>query len=331
MRYLKLCALLGALTVAVSACGGEDANGPVVGDDSQYVVSSILLPATPQELTQFSHDFYNNKTYPNQIGTALRSVNVLGKVDLQPQLNKAVAIGEVVLLINARTQSQVSAKNSGSWLFLGDNDQITPPACTDPEDLTSCSKHLDGNGVFTLSATSPLDSLLRGKVQAGTFAGGPGEVILPLSLSPDAPPLELHLVGAHTKFSFDANDLVQGSLAGGIPTEEMNTVVLPGVHQLVSTIIARDCQGPGPGESCCMANSTGSKVLEFLNTDSDCMVTEAEFTGHQLIRQLLGPDVDLMNGSEYGPNKDKVLDAVSIGLGFTAVKASFDLPADLAN
>ena len=47
--------------------------------------------------------------------------------------------------------------------------------------------------------------------------------------------------------------------------------------------------------------------------------------------RLLAAYLNLLDASgKYNPGGDKVLDAVSIGLGFTAVLGTFSLPTDLA-
>ncbi len=331
MRLFKLAALPCLLSIAACGGGGEtgETSGPLEGEDSQYVVNQILLPTTNDELRAYSHDLDNDKNIGNKIGAALKAVKERGNVDLQVQLDKAVNTAEVVLLVNARASSKTSAKNSGSWLLIGDKAQIKPAPCVDPNNVATCGKHLTGSGTFAVDADLPTDALLRGKVVNGTFEGGPGDVVLPLSLSADAAPIPLHLTGAHTRFTFDAGGgLVGGMLAGGITVAEMDQTVLPAVYQLVASLIARDCTG-GPG-NCCTANSTGGSLLGILDpADDDCEVTEEQFKNQPIIKGLLGPDLNLFNGEAYDPGVDNTLDAVSIGLGFTAVPGSFSLPANL--
>ena len=50
-----------------------------------------------------------------------------------------------------------------------------------------------------------------------------------------------------------------------------------------------------------------------------------ELRNNDLVSSLLSPDVDLFDeNGDFNPRTDEVKDALSFGLGFTAVPASFE-------
>jgi hypothetical protein len=292
--------------VVDSAPARDRRNASVVGEDRQYVVDTLVLPSTPKELQEFSFDLDDNNIVGNQLGTVFRSLKTLSGIDLQPDINNALKTDKLVVLVNARSESIEAAKQAGTWVFVGEKNDT---------------------GKFSVTKTSK-NPLLPGAVVDREFDGGPGNVALPLPLAPGTAAVEVPLIGARVRFTFGENDnLENGVLAGGISVDDVQKILLPAWHKSFASVIAKDCTGTFP--ACCAPNSTGGKILDFLNTDDDCTLSLEEFQSHTLIKQLFGADLDLLNGKEFGPNQDKILDSVSLGVSFTAKKATFDLPPDL--
>jgi hypothetical protein len=138
-------------------------------------------------------------------------------------------------------------------------------------------------------------------------------------------------------------------LGGAITNEELNTSVIPGIQTLMNNSIKDD--GPdglhptacnASGDTCPNAmngdttscdvdrkicvSSTSKTVLNLFDGDKDHVITEAEIKDNTLIKALLAPDVDLLDGTTFKPLTDGVKDSLSVGIGFTCKNAVFTNP-----
>ena len=138
--------------------------------------------------------------------------------------------------------------------------------------------------------------------------------------------------------------VTNGILSGGISQDSMDQLVLPGVAALINEII-NDSEGcntegdPAADCGCVGAGNKGLQALNFLREPVDgvrpsCSVDAAALKAHPVVGTALSPDIDILDAegnltADGRPNPDGVVDSVSIGLGFTAVKGSFELPASI--
>ena len=76
-----------------------------------------------------------------------------------------------------------------------------------------------------------------------------------------------------------------------------------------------DCPVATPPSCTCTPDSTGETYLGIFDDDVSCTVPLEEFRANSLIVTLLRPDVDT--------DGDSVNDGLSVGLGFSAVPATF--------
>ncbi|RMH39808.1 MAG: hypothetical protein D6689_15610 [Deltaproteobacteria bacterium] len=301
------------------------------GTDHKYVADSITMPANTNQAQQLGMDLDGDPQGrpDNALGQILSTLSQQGDVGLQDSIDENIATGDLILLFNLKATALTTASDAGGWIYLGANPQPTP--CTDPMNLATCGKHLDGNGMFDVAADSPRNAVLHGNIVAGKFTGGPGRVTLELSLG-DGDPVVLNLIGARIEVNASDTALTSGKLAGAVTQEELDNNVLPAIVDVMATSIAEDCAGGTPPD-CCMPDSTGETLVDLFDdcsdgsTTCDCQVSLDELKNNDLISSLLSPDVDLLDASgKFNPRDDGVKDSLSLGVGFTAVGASFDIP-----
>lgn len=311
-------ALAAALSLGLAACGddggGGDDVGPIEGDPHTYVVNSVTIPVNAQEASDLGFDLDDDGTVDNQLGNILSAlINASGgDLDLQGSIDEAVEAGEILLLANVQATALDNAANAGFFLYLGSDPN--PAACTDPADPLTCGQHLGGDASFT--AMSAGDTAVSGRIVNGTFTGGPGSLTLQISFSGTA--ITLPLVAARAEVTgITATALGNSKVGGAVPDEDIDNQVIPAVHTAISDIIAEDCTGEG-AECGCEDGSTGSTLLGIFDADENCEVPLTEVQTNNLIVTLLNPDVDT--------DGDGANDALSVGVGATAVGATFDIP-----
>lgn len=308
------------VSAGLVACGGDDGTPdevPPSGDNHTYVISELALPTSPTESTMLGLDIDDraNDGVDNELGMMLASIRTLAPgLALQASLDEQVDQGGIILLANLKAADLGNASGAGLWIYEGTDAQPAP--CADAAD-TVCRHHLAGTGSFDVSPEAITDSLLVGRIVAGTFKGGPGPFTLPLRLS-DGPVFDLPLQRAKAEVAVSVNGFGVGSkLGGAISADDVEAVLVPGLHGSFVGMIDADCTGARTPPSCgCTASSPGAAALGLIDGNDDCTPTLAETQA--LFDSLVTFDVDL--------NGDTVFDAVSIGVGVSAVKGTFTVP-----
>lgn len=323
---------LPALLVGCGGEGGGDGDPPPEEEGHTFVVDSLIVPATPAEaVSTYGLDIDGKE------GDADRGIdNALGRTfvtlsdtaDVGAAVKAGVDAGSIILLVDVRTPNLTADARVEVGMYVGANP--IPAACENDQDQT-CRRHLDGAASFELAAGTPTDTVLTGSLAAGGFlmsAGDePGRVALPFPALDGGEPVVVELVGARISIqAVSETGLTSGILGGAIPADDFEETVLPSFHQGLAAQVAADCTGTPP--SCCTPDSGGEGILQFFDPASDdCMVSFDEFRNNYFLSLLLNPDVDLFDASgAYNPNSDGVNDALSLGLGFSAVTATFPAP-----
>lgn len=324
--------LAAAVLPSLISCGGGD-DGTVIpeGTHYHYVASEVLVPTTNTQAREYGLDLNDDKTVDNQLGMVLSTLGSMG-FDIQATIDKAVAEGSIVLLLDFQTKDFMNTTAAGIQVFLGDSDTVMPAACNQGETYNEttgmgCGHHLAA-GTFTIDANSPTNAALGGKIVAGTFTGGPGDLSLQIALG-GTEAIQLDLIGARVKGSAlsEANLGTSSSggvvFAGAITKDDIDNKVIPAIQKQLEPLIARDCNmlqsPPGCG---CTADSTGKTILGLFDTKladgsegKDCAVSVDEIKTNSLIVSLLAPDVTI-DGKM----------ALSLGIKASATKATFTVP-----
>lgn len=298
-----------ATTASLVACGGgDDGVEPPSGPHHGYVVDSVTVPEDK------IFDLDDDGVKDNQLGQVLNILTSQG-FDIQGTLDKAVAEGTIILLYDLQTPDFSTAAGAGLRIKLGDNP--SPAACTDAND-TVCGHHLDGNATFDISASSPSDAGVDGKIAGGVFSGGPGEVLLQIALA-GSDPIDLNLIGTRAKGTGITADAIGDiTLAGALTEDDLNTKVIPAIHAQLGPILDEDCgldRDPAGTPVCgCPADSTGETIISFFDDNpADCEITVDEIKNNGFIQSVLSPDVTIGG-----------VDALSLTVQTSAVGASFD-------
>ena len=330
LRQLFCLAAALPLTIALGACGGDD-GGTVIpaGPHYQTVAKKALVPTNNNEAREYGLDIGSSsgkldKTIDNQLGMVLGTLSSMG-FDIQGTIDKAVAEGSIILLVDFQTPDFTNTTTAGLKVLLGSNPM--PAACTGTETYcntatppvcTGCQHHLQGTGNFSIDPNSPDSPPVGGKVINGTFNGGPGLISLQIALG-GTTAIQLDLIGARAKASGITADKIDSViLAGALTQDDLNTKVIPAIATQIAPIITRDCTMPTMPPGCgCTASSTGKTVLDLFDGDitgttKDCKVTVDEIKGNSLIQSLLAPDVTI-DGKM----------ALSLGIKIETTKATF--------
>lgn len=328
MNRTSLVSFALAIPLASAACGSDDdgdGGGTVEGTNYRYVVSKLDSKETNRL------DIDGDGKTDNKLGALVGLLTAAG-FTVQETVDEAVNTGTAVLLADLQTTSFTAAANSGFSIYLGDSATVAPKPCTDPTVLTTCGQHLKGTGTFSVAASAPRDTLLKGSIASGTMKGGPGKIAIQIALT--GAPITVNLVSARVQLSEASADAIgKGLLGGGVTQDELNNNLFPAIQGQIKAVIDRDCgpenvraQVPVPGSSppvtacgrsdtMALCVATGAAVLApsaGFDTARDCKVTIEEIKAQPILANGLKPDIKI-DGQ----------DAISVVLGFTAVKAVF--------
>jgi hypothetical protein len=302
--------LCSALPLIACSGGGGGPEGP----QNPYVVSEVSVPTTNPQAMEIGLDLNGDKVVDNQLGAVLAALSTSG-FKVQDALTKAINEGDIVLLASIQTSSFSSSGNVGFRVFIGDTATVTPAPCTSTTD-TACRHHLDGNGSFTIAASSPTDAEVTGKISGGTFTGGPGDISLKIALgSTDG--VQLDLIGARAKATGISATAVDSIIvAGALTQDDLNSKVIPEIFKQLGPIVTSDCPTGVLPDCGCTAGSTGKTILSlFDNMPKDCKLVVEEIQNSTLLKSLLAPDVTI-DGKM----------AISLGVKVKATKATFTVP-----
>lgn len=319
--------LAAAVLPSLVACGGDEGGGNIVpeGEHYSYVANKVLVPTTNTQAREYGLDLNADGTVDNQLGMVLSTLGSMG-FDIQATLDEALAVGDIVLLVDFQTKDFANTAAAGIQVFLGDTATVMPPACNMGEmwnetTKTGCGHHLGGTGSFTIAANSPTNAALGGKIVGGTFTGGPGNLTLEIALG-GTEGIQLDLIGARAKGTGLSADGLGTATSGGvvlggaITKTDIDTKIIPAIQAQLVPVIAADCTALSTPPACgCMDGSTGKTVLGLFDADKNCSVTVEEIATNSLIVSLLAPDVTI-DGKP----------ALSLGIKATATKGTFTLP-----
>jgi len=320
MRGILHFGALGAIC-ASAACGNvtvkPDAGLPDAAPDAptapavqRWVVNNQLVPTTNPQAVMYGLDLNGDTIIDNQLGSVIAALAGQG-FDVQAPTDTAIARGSLLMLAEASLGGAVPTAATFT-MYTGANPRPAP--CNGPSD-TICRRHLDGNAMFDLAASSAHDPPLAGTISSGVLVAGPGRLQVSLMFGFDGTaPVVLDLIGARVRLQLvTASSLGQSVIAGAVPQPQIDSRLIPAMHQSASLAEMADCPGATPPGCGCLAGSTGKSYLDLFDTmPKDCVITLDEIRKSPLIQSLLAPDV-LINGQA----------ALSFGFAVTATRAAF--------
>lgn len=217
-----------------------------------------------------------------------------------PKNQLGAIIGAIITLApTANLQGSIDAQiNSGSLILLFD--LLAKSLTDDPAMVLAMGQgnDLDGNPAdnfsgseeFVMTSTGTNLVKVNGKIVGSKLtAEGDVAIAIPFGSTPTVITLKKGQVTADVS----ANGLTNGVVSGAIPQSEVTNSLIPAIAQLMND------------------PNIDPTIKGIFDSDKNGTITAAELQGNFLIGFLLAPDIDT-----DGDNKK---DALSIGLGFTAM------------
>ncbi len=290
---------------------------------AQYVWNAVLVP---MQRSDYAFDLNGDGRADNQFGNiygALAGQNL----DVQNDATQAVTSGQSLTLIDAHA------------------DDFSDDACaaSDVEAADAmASPDFSGAGHFTVDAAA-VPGHFAGTFAAGHFSSLPlpesaaTPVVMMLKLPLLGAIIGVQLVGAHVQYTRAADGTVTGGqLNGAIRNSDVQNLVIPALAASLTAQVQVTPVGPramvllsifdtgGKADPTCGSgtckNPDGTCAVKGDNKIDVCEVATCG-----LIQNILAPDVQMFDANgNYQPSPGNThKDSLSIGLGFSAVPATF--------
>jgi hypothetical protein len=340
----SLISLVSILPLSFAACGsssGGDCTPGAGGSTGKYVADTLTVPA---DRTTFSYDLVGSGRPENQLGIIMGALSTNG---LNPQtgVDMALMSGQVVLLLSENSaDSSFSSDTCASASVQNGKSTTTPPTA----------------GATYTTDPSATGGTFAGPITGGTFASAPSATTkkpvtmsLELPLVANSDPLKLTVYGAHVQFHADGTKVTGGVLNGAIKSTDVNNVIIPKVTDLLNNKLTADkgmmtstdmsiltlfdnggqatgmpatgCSDTGGCTAACQNPMSASVRPCMCAVSGDQAIDVCEVATSTVIKSVLAPDVQMFDASgNYAPNPNPTMkDSLSLGIGFTAIKASF--------
>lgn len=276
------------------------------GDSHQWVITSIRLPEVAREATASGFDLDSDCRVDNALGQIQAAMTGLLGVSPNSIYAAMIGDGQLIQLIEVRAVSLENALGVGMGVHVGMDADDEP------------SNNLGGQGVFVRDDQFSSIELV-GRIDGGRLTAQLGRAPFPILFGESVAATVVTLRAAAAELTFDG-DTIEGKLGGVLTRQQVEDELLPSLWQGFDAAIARDCPTIP-----CTANSAGETLLRYFDTNpKDGQVSLEELRNSNLLRSLLRPDVDLFDSEgRHNPQCDGEKDALSFGVSFTAVRASF--------
>ncbi|MEZ4402965.1 MAG: hypothetical protein R3B06_23285 [Kofleriaceae bacterium] len=275
----------------------------------QFVTSEMRLPTTHAEASEFAVDVDGDATNDNQMALFMVSFRSLTNDAITSMSSTLVSRGELVLLVDLRTEGLVGVTGPATvWIGPGTNPRPAP--CSIP----SCGAHLTGTGVFDVTPTTPP---LQGTIDDGRVVVGPGRFVLPYPIGDRVVFLPIRRGRLDLAEVTPAGYLAPSRGGGAITHRDVEAILHPAFQEASMAKVVAVCGVNRTPPMCgCPPGSAGGQLIGLFDVNNDCTITIPEVT--TTVNGLMTDDIDI--------DGDGVLDAVSVGFGLSAVRATFALP-----
>lgn len=295
------------------ACSADKINSPTTGAVTQWVVDAITIPNSGPQADQLGYDLDGDGFADNQLGLVLAGLTAAAGsgFDLQSGVDDGIATGAIVQLIG----------------FQSDDTTLATDAAAAAHWYTGQPTAGFTTGAHTVNGGIPAGSFV-GNLAARDYSSAspvtavtPVAVMVPIKLFPASDAIVLPLNGVHVQWHFSSTTgIVSGELAGSIRQDDVSNIFIPGLAEAFNSAIQAD------------TGSDAAHAIEALFDDGGCggavagdgQIAVCELTTSSLIQSLLAPDVHIYDGSgNYKPASSGTANALSFGIGFTAVRSTF--------
>ena len=300
-RHGVLGAALAVLTVISGTATVTDTAEAATRTRHDYVANAVRLPTTNTEAAAYARNIDGESGPDNALGQFFATMSAQG-LDLSGFQAEAVTSGQLVMLHSLRTASLKSTKTA-TW-------QVRYGVPTETPDFS-------GQGTFTVDPLAARSAKIPAKIKDHHVSTA--AATLPVSLDLGAGSVTLSVVKGRIFATCNKSGCTNGRVNGAITKTEVDETFIPGLVAMLQPLVARDC--PGPDASSCVDQSAGKTIVSLFDTDDDLVITDQELLDSPLVQTVLAPDVDLFD-AEGAPGHDGVADSLSLGIGFTAVRAT---------
>ena len=345
---MKRASLISALAMAgaLAGCGGDSGTGsmsqanctPTSGMEGQFVTNALTVP---QQRSDYAIDLNGDGKADNQLGNIIGALTAQN-LNTQMGVDQAVQMGNVILLLDQKGASLTDDMCNSVTVSVGN--------------MTTSPPKYDGTDTFTVNS-GVSGGTFFGKISAGAFsstppatATTPTNLTVELPLIAGATPVELDIAGGHLQFTAAAGGLMKGQINGAIKETDVQNKIIPNVAMLLNMKIMQNSGNASTNQqilsifdtggtddptmpSGCMMGMNGAPSCKGVDGKcgiaGDGIIQVCEVATNSIIKNVLAPDVQMFDSSgNYKPNPmsctaSKSCDSLSLGLGFTAVKASF--------
>ncbi|MCA9670118.1 MAG: hypothetical protein KC503_31195 [Myxococcales bacterium] len=261
---------------------------PTSAPAQQDVINTLKLPTSA---TEYALDL-DGSGPKNALGGIIALLSgASGGLNLQGTLDDVLSQGTLLLLLEIYADDISNAAAATVQAHLGRDLDSDP------------SNNFSGNATLGISANSPTDARLAGSITASKLDAG-GKLLIPLPIS--ALPTIVTLEKARIQAEVLGTGLINGIIGGAIPQADLDNKLLPGMATLANDAVGNPS----------VPQATKDLILNLLDTDNDGTITSTEIKNNALIGAVLAPDVDTDN--------DGTADALSVGIGFTAVTCTIN-------
>jgi hypothetical protein len=322
-----------SIAMLFAACDGG--GGPAVIPDVtmvsssnpvQYVANTLTVP---MERQQFGMDLNGDGKADNQLGNIIGALSAQN-LDTQMGVDQSVCKGQVLLLAKVTSPDstyQSDMTGSGALVQVGKQFAYVDTNADGKCGAGDTTPKYDGTDTF-MADTSFSGAQFAGRISNGLFSSNspvttthPVTVSLQLPLVAGAAPVQLSIIGAHIQFRTMAGGLMAGQINGAIKSTDVMNTIIPNVAQLLDQRVTANPNG-----------STEKQILQIFDIGCDGMpqlkgdghIATCEVADNSIIKNVLNPDVQMFDAQgNYHPNPaNTTRDSLSLGLGFTAVKAT---------
>ena len=251
----------------------------------QTVINKLKLPESG---TAYAVDLDGNGTKDNQIGLIMSTIKMIGgaSFNLQADLDLAVAQGKVLMLFDLRAKSLVLDPGVKIQMYDGTDTDGNP------------SDNFSGKETLAVDKTGPMNLILGGAIAGGYLVAGPGSLMAPIPLGGVVTNVALKKTRLVAKVT--SSGMVLGQINGAIPMSDVNSKILPGLAKDLDATYKKT------------TDPNKKKVIATFDTDGNGTITGTDLKNNAIVGMILKADVDT--------DGDKVMDGLSLGLGFTAVR-----------
>ena len=332
--------LVSLIPLAFGACGGSDSGDCTASggtNKGQYVVNSVLVPSASAK--DYGIDLNGDTKIDNQLGQIIVTLAGQG-LNVQDGVNQALTGGDLILLLGESSTDAMFQSDSCASTTLQLGQKAAMP-------------DFSGMGHFTPDGAQAA-STFNGPITGGKFNSAPPSTTthpvtagVTLPLVAGQTPVPIILQGAHLQYTRAASGMVTGGqLQGAIKSTDVQLHIVPAVASLLTNKLQTDnpqtstdmqigslFDTGGKADASCPAmtcknptDGDGDAARKGMcATKGDKIIDVCEVSTNGLVTNLLAPDVQMFDSSgAYKPNKDNTMkDSLSVGLGFTAVGATF--------